>query len=125
MENGSVTENKTTLDNRFRTFIKTTIGTINENGIDMSDYTELSKVKKMTVLVSVFKIVKNSFKYKIDMNPSTVDTIFNKFRVYCVEIEEYSYASVFRDIPLNFDKIETIKPTAKSRVKKLEIKKDQ
>jgi len=91
--------------------------------VNVSDYFGLSSEQKLTVLYTVFSLVKNVAKLKTNLNEPELKAFITLLWKKNEEIENYELAEVLNDIIINFDKInevssKIIKKAPVKRIKK-------
>ena len=82
--------------------------TINKNvlsNIKVEKYFSLSSDKKSAIQYLVLKLVNKSVKLKSNMSDEELREFINVLQKKNVELENYEFAEVLKDIVLNFDNI--------------------
>ena len=96
------------------------------SSVTAENYFKLSQEKKMTVLYTVFKLMKKSLKIRAELTDLEMKTFVTVLWKKNEESENYEFAAILNDINNNFDAVNDFTKTIKrqSRTSKAESKKN-
>jgi hypothetical protein len=94
--------------------------------ISTENYFKLSQEKKMTVLYTVFKLMRKSLKVRAELTDLEMKTFVTVLWKKNEECENYEFAAILNDINNNFDAVNDFTKTIKrqSRTPRTEAKKN-
>ena len=96
------------------------------SSVTAENYFKLSQEKKMTVLYTVFKLMKKSLKIRAELTDLEMRTFVTVLWKKNEECENYEFAAILNDINNNFDAVAEFTKTIKrqSRTIRTEAKKN-
>jgi len=106
----------------FISFLDNVTNTILSN-ISVENYFKLTQEKKMSVLYTVFKLMKKSLSVRAKLTDMEMRAFISVLWKKNEEIENYEFAAILNDISNNFDAVNEFTKTIKRQTRVVKIEK--
>ena len=108
----------------FISFLDNVKNTILSN-ISVENYFKLTQEKKMSVLYTVFKLMKKSLSVRAKLTDMEMRAFISVLWKKNEEIENYEFAAILNDISNNFDAVNEFTKTIKRQTRVVKIEKPE